>query len=140
MTSVRLRIVDAVAAKVQAATGRAPFRNLDFDVEERNAPYENVASGEDGAHHGNIGARAETSVDVEVAFVVAQSTNPEAATDATECAVHAALLADTRLGGLAKNVRRLGGKWEFDLGDCCRRTVAYRVDFGVAINNLEAVA
>lgn len=136
MSTVRLRIVDAMAAAIATATGLVPHRNLDYALESENLPAVVLQSGPDRSQTG-ISAVLNSDADIEVHILVANSANPESAADAIEVQVHAALFADFRFGGLARELERVSADWNFDLGDCCQRSLVYRVSFAARLNDLE---
>lgn len=139
MSSIRLRIADAVADVIATATGLVVFRNLDRALEAERAPAVNVESGPDNSQAQPAGIQ-ESTVDIIVSILVSQSSSPEAAADPYEVQIHDALFADRRLGGLATLLQRLGGQWAFDLGDSVSRQITYRYTYRTPINALETVA
>lgn len=145
MATVRLQIVDAVSARIAAVTVGEPYRNLDQALEDenlKNRPAVAVMSGPDGRSDKHrapaSGSMSVRDADVHVAILVAKSADPESAADAVESAIHAAIMTDTTLGGLALSIESLGGDWAFDLGDCCTRRLAYRITFRHQTAHLEA--
>ncbi|MBI3096341.1 MAG: hypothetical protein HYY97_15845 [Rhodocyclales bacterium] len=137
MTTVRLQVVDAVATALESATRLTLWRNLDYALESENLPALVVISGEDkpDENPSPLGV-LDQNVVIEIDVLLANSENPEAAADPYEAAIHAAMMA-SGFAGYGDLVRRLGGTWDFDLGDCAARRLAYRVGYRTAENNLE---
>lgn len=136
MSTVRLRIVDAMAAAIAAATGLTPYRNLDYALEANNLPAVVLRAGHEGASAGEISATT-TEAEVEIHVLVSNSANPEASADPIDALIHRALFADFRFGGLARELNRVSAGWDFDLGDCCQRSLVYRVAYSTKVNDLE---
>lgn len=139
MSTIRLRIADAMASAISTATGLTPYRNLDYALEDKNLPAVALQSGDEGDSSG-IGGVATTDAMVSIHILVAGSGDPELAADSLEAQIHAALFADLRFGGLARELRRVSGGWNFDLGDCCQRTINYQFFYNTRIDNLEAAS
>lgn len=132
MSTTRLQIRDALAALVVSATGLAVHTNLDFALEDGALPCAAIVSGSDevdGAGSSLDGLREAQTARFRVDVLVAGSADPEAAADAFEGPLRAALRAGPTLGGLALLARYAGGQWEFDLGDCAVRRLFFQVDF-----------
>lgn len=135
-----MRVVDAVATALEAANHLNQlklWRNLDYALESENLPALVVISGEDKpdempSPHGVL----DQTVDIEIDVLIANSENPEAAADPYEAAIHTVMMA-SGFAGYGDLVRRLGGTWDFDLGDCAARRLVYRVGYRTSENNLE---
>lgn len=140
MSSLRLQIRNAMIAAIDGAISPAVHGNLDYAIEEGKLPACAVQTDGDADQMGQPGNRSETSADIGVHYLVKNSADPETEADQYEVAGHAALFADPRFGGLATRLERLGGTFNFDMGDFCDRTVNYRVWFRTSLNNLETSA
>ena len=111
MSTVRLQIVDAIAAALATATGLTVYRNLDYALEDSNLPALVVASGEEQVSDRMIG-KIDHQVMLDIAVLIAGSATPESAADPYEAQIHAALFGATSFGGfplgrLAVRPRRL---------------------------------
>lgn len=136
MSTVRLQIISAVAAALETATGLTVYRNLDYALESENMPAIALQSGPDRSETG-INGVMNFDADIEIHILVANSSDPESEADQIEAQAHRALFADFRFGGLARNLERVSADWNFDLGDCCQRSLVYRVQFAARYNDLE---
>ena len=130
MSTRRLQVRDALVALVAASSGLTPYLNLDYALEDRNPPAVAVVSGDDAPLPSNhtydeLAWRVRFGVHV----LVAMSADPEAAADAIEASILAALAGDIDLGGVATRYEVAGGEWEFDLGDCALRRVLIDIIF-----------
>lgn len=130
MSTKRLQVRDALVATIKAATAMEPYLNLDHALEDRNLPAVAIVSGEDAPDDANstfdeLAWRGRFGVHV----LVAANEDPEAAADAIETVILAALSADVSLGGIATRHEVAGGEWEFDLGDCALRRVVIDIYF-----------
>jgi hypothetical protein len=142
VATIRLEIVDAVAAALATATGLTVHRNLDFAVSAGALPALAVTSVEDAPDETNrIGASLSALAHeclLEVSILVAGSANPEAEADPYEAAVHAALYGATAFGGHNAVFSRVAAGWSFDLGDCAQRALRYRFAYASGMTDLEA--
>jgi hypothetical protein len=138
MSTIRLQIVDAIAAALGEATNLTPYRNLDFALEAENLPALVVISGPDRLDETPAPLSVmDQTAELEIVVLVANSANPEAAADPYEAFIHAALMAATDFGGHSVLMNRGGGAWSFDLGDCAARHLSYRVGYRTSFTNLE---
>lgn len=130
MSTKRLLVRNAFIAAAQTATGLVPFRNLDFALAENRLPALAVLSAHDAVDD-DTGDFAEPGyvVRFEAHVLVAGASDPEAAADVIEKALRDALTANPTLTGLAIDVAYRGGDWNFDLGDCAARRLAFDVRF-----------
>lgn len=136
MSSIRLQVVDAIAASLAAATGIKLYRNLDHAVSERRLPALVVRSGEDRTLGQTIG-QIDQQAEIGISILVACNESPETEADPHECGIHAALMASPIFGGVSVLMERIGGNWSFDLGDIAERTLIYRFGYRTAVTNLE---
>jgi hypothetical protein len=140
MSTIRLRIIDALATLLATATGLTVYRNLDYALEDDAFPALVIERGgdtpdEDVSPLGVI----DHQLLLKVMVVVAGSANPEAAADAYEAAIHAALMAATTAAGISIDVRWRGAmEPSFDLGDCGVFPLAYSVAFRTSYTSLES--
>lgn len=139
MSTVRLQIVDAIATALGSATGLTTHRNLDYALEAENLPVLVVMSGDDSPEEpsGPLGMLDQTAM-LDIAILVANSENPEAAADPYEAQIHAALFATGSFAGVSVLMDRQGGGWAFDLGDCAARSLRYRVGYRTSFTSLES--
>lgn len=137
MSTVRLQIVDAIAAALAQATRLPLFRNLDYALDEINLPALVVISGDDvPSADSPLGAQYHDA-NLEITVLVAQSANPEADADPYEALIHATLMGGTVFASYPVMMNRLGASWSFDLGDCAARHLTYRVGFRTNFTDLE---
>jgi len=138
MASIRLEIVDAIATALATATGLTAWRNLDFALDEDKLPALVVLSSDDRPEESPTQIRTlDQLADIEISILVAGSENPEADADPYEVSAHAALMAAAGFGGHPVTVQRLSGGWNFSLGDCVARNLAYRIGYRSAWADLE---
>lgn len=130
MTTVRLQIVEAIAAALATATGLTVYRNLDYALEAEKLPVLLVQSGDDAPEESPTQMQVmDQAMNLEVTVLAAASEDPEAAADPYEASVHAALCGAAAFGGHGVLVNRQGGSWAFDLGDIAARTLRYRIGY-----------
>lgn len=138
MSTVRLQIVDAIAAALALATGLPLYRNLDYALDAIKLPALVVVSGDDAPDEaGSPLGMQYHSANLEITVLIAQSTNPEADADPLEALVHAALMGTAAFAGFTVMMNRLGGGWSFDLGDCAARHLTYRIGYRTNFTDLE---
>lgn len=133
MSTTRLAVRDALATLVATATGLTVHKNLDYAIQDENLPCAALQSGNDetddaaGTFLNNTreGGTARFGVNL----LVASGSDPEAAADAYEAPIRAAILNDSTLAGEATEVRYLAGEWEFDLGDCAIRRLIFQATY-----------
>jgi hypothetical protein len=145
MSSIRLQLRDAIRHVVTAAAPIPVFTNIDYALDQGAAPCIVLHTGDDSGDRSEswsreMGGRSEAAGLVELHILVDDVEDPEAAADPFETAIHAALLADSRLGGLSIDLERVGGGFERDLGQFTDRVLIYRVTYRVQTNNLERTA
>lgn len=132
-TTARLGIRDALATLVGTATGLTPYLNLDFALSDETLPAVAITSGPDeiddeaGTHLS--GAYEGTTARFDVRVLVAGGSDPEAVADGYELAIRTAVKSDPTLSDKATHTRYLGGDWDFDLGDCAVRRLAFQATF-----------
>lgn len=137
MTTVRLQIVDAAAAALATATGLTVYRNLDYALDAGNLPALAVVSGDDAPGPDGSFDQAHTEASIDIAVLIANDADPEAAADPYESQIHAAMMTPTGFAGHPVRMERGPGGWAFDLGDCAVRHLNYRVGFWTDRLNLE---
>lgn len=137
MSTVRLQIVDAIAAALATATGLTVYRNLDYALEDSNLPALVVASGEEQVSDRMIG-KIDHQVMLDIAVLIAGSATPESAADPYEAQIHAALFGATSFGGFPLLMERVSAGWQFDLGDCCARGLRYQFTHTTSMTSLES--
>ena len=141
MSSVRLQIVEAIAAALATATGLTVHRNLDYALKANKLPAIALMSGRDeptGAVYVNY---IEHIANITAFVLVAADGDPEAAADPVECGIHAALVAPATFGGhQLVSMARGQCDWNFDLGDCAARELSYSFGFITTLASLESAA
>lgn len=137
MASVRLQIVDAVAAALATATSLTVHRNLDYAIADTTLPAIAVTSVEDEPQDdGSMNLLLQHCM-LEIAVLVSRSANPEAAADPIEADIHAALYGSQSFGGHPAFFRRVAAAWQFDLGDSAQRLLRYDFTYKSALADLE---
>lgn len=139
MATVRLQIVAAVAAALDAALAIPVYRNLDYAISEGSLPALAVQSVDDATSEGRLNA-LEQEMQLDIVVLVSGSADPEAAVDPYEAAAHAVLYGAATFGGHPVVVRRIGAAWQFDLGDSAQRSLRYGIAYASAVADLEAAA
>lgn len=140
MTTLRLQIVDAIAAAIATATPTAKhFRDLDYALESEKTPAVAVVSSDDMPEDGPQGLRRLfQQVDIDVHVLIGKSAAPETAADPFEAAIHKAIVVPASFASQAVRTERLPCSWDFSLGNCADRTLRYRIHYQTALEDLEA--
>lgn len=138
MSTLRLRIAVGVAALLGNVTELPVHRNLDYALEEGRAPALAVTSGPDQPQPGSPISKLDHEVALEISILVARSSDPEAAADGYEAAIHAALSPATAIDGIPIIFERGPAEWDFEFGDCCKRTLRYIAAFRTDALTLES--
>lgn len=130
MSTQRLAVRDALIGLIETATGLTVYRNLDYAIETKRLPAVAVVSGPDDVDDetsdmDDPGYEARFAVHL----LVASSADPEAAADAYEDLIRAAVAASPSLSDLALDTTYRGGDWDFDLGSCAARQLSFSVRF-----------
>lgn len=142
MTTVRLQIVDAIAtaiAAVAAPAGANNYRNLDHALAANRLPAIVILDGEDAVDSDVASLNQLFQVaEIEFHILVANSETPAASADPFEAAIHGALMTPTSFASHPVRVERIGGTWQFGLGDCADREIRYRVRYITRLDDIEA--
>lgn len=142
MTTVRLQIVDAIATAIAAVAtpaGANIYRNIDHALSANRLPAIAIIDGEDAvdAEAGPLNQLYQVA-EIEFHILVANSETPAASADPFEAAIHGALMTPTSFASHPVRVERIGGTWQFGLGDCADREIRYRVRYVTSLDDLEA--
>ena len=142
MSSIRLQIVEAIAAALATATGLTVHRNLDYALKANKLPAIALMSGRDEPAGAGYVSHIEHIANITAVVLVAADGDPEAAADPVECDIHAALVAHFPTFGVHQLVSMARGQcdWNFDLGDCAARELSYSFGFITTLASLESAA
>ncbi len=127
MTSVRERILREIVARLTAAVAPVPVhRQSALPVTRESSPALLLfVEGDAITAHANHLADRTLTVRL---VVVARGTDAFDVVDAAMVAAHAALLADSNLGGLAITVREVDCEWDIDDADAGAVALPARYD------------
>lgn len=140
MSTVRLQIVDAIAAAIAAAATTANhYRNLDHALAAGRTPAIAIIDGDDApdADAGPL-TKLHQVAEIEFHILVANCETPAASADPFEALIHGALMTPTSFASHPVRIERIGGAWQFGLGDCADREIRYRVRYSTSLDDIEA--
>lgn len=127
MTSVRERILREIVARVTAAVAPMPvLRQSPLPVPRESSPSL-LLFVEGDAITGHANHLADRTLTVRL-VVVARGSNAFDVVDTAMVSAHAALLADSNLGGLAIAVREIDCEWDVDDADAGAVALPARYD------------